>query len=182
LEKARVLLAARLARRGIAVSAALLAALLWEAARGAGVPARLLVHTVEAAVTLTGPGTEAVSEAVARLVQAGLKKTAFGPTYLGAAVTGAVGLLGAPLLACQTLTAGPDRPPAGRRRLRRRNGLGRGNRRQLVRIATATRCRPPRWPHLGTVRWRHSTGLIWMAFAPDGKGLVTGGLTDPARL
>jgi hypothetical protein len=49
LEKARALLAARLARRGITVSALLLAVLLEDSVKGAVIPAVLLVHTVEAA-------------------------------------------------------------------------------------------------------------------------------------
>src|SRR5262249_34923666 len=72
LEKARALLAKRLARRGITLSSALLAILLGGLARGAAVPARVLVHTVEAAMTFTGQPNGVVSVHVARLVKDGL--------------------------------------------------------------------------------------------------------------
>src|SRR5262245_30104113 len=74
LEKARTLLAERLVRRGIAVSASLLAMLLSESARGAGVPAVLQVHTVEAARRFTDQAIETFSDQVAQLVKGGLAK------------------------------------------------------------------------------------------------------------
>src|SRR5262249_47321642 len=82
LERARGLLARRLARRGITVSALLLAILLEDAAKGAGVPAVLLVHTVEAARTFTEQATGIVSENVARLVKGGLAQMTKGWTHL----------------------------------------------------------------------------------------------------
>src|SRR5262249_41907452 len=82
LEKARALLARRLARRGITVSASLLAVLLGESAKGVGVPAVLLVHTVEAARTFAEQATGMVSANVAQLVKDGLARLAKGSTYL----------------------------------------------------------------------------------------------------
>ena len=138
LEKARALLAGRLARRGVAVSVPLLAVLLEESAKGAGVPAVLLVHTVEAARTFTEQATGVVSDNVARLVKGGLAQMTKGSTHLSIALAGWVGLLGAGLIACQTLKAWPDQkpesePPAAERRRRERD--------KPARIATATRCR-----------------------------------------
>src|SRR5262249_52333478 len=57
LQQARGLLAMRLSRRGITMSATLLTVLLEEAAKGAGAPAVLLVHTVEAARMFTEQAT-----------------------------------------------------------------------------------------------------------------------------
>src|SRR5262249_28419990 len=111
LERARALLAARLARRGITVSASLLALLLEESARGAGVPAVLLVHTVEAAVTSAGLANDVLSENVSRLVKGGLAKMAKGWTHSIVALASLVGLLGAGLIACQTLKAWPEQKP-----------------------------------------------------------------------
>jgi RNA polymerase sigma factor (sigma-70 family) len=82
LERARGLLAKRLARRGITVSATLLAALLGEAANGAGVPAILLVHTMDAARAFTEQAAGRMSANVTQLVESGLAKLAKGSTYL----------------------------------------------------------------------------------------------------
>src|SRR5205085_1064257 len=82
LEKARALLAGRLVQRGIEMSAALLAVLLGEAARGAGVPARLLVHSVEAAQLFHERASAAIADPVAQLVKAGLAQTAPSSTHL----------------------------------------------------------------------------------------------------
>src|SRR5262249_49082009 len=112
LEKARTLLAERLARGGIMVSAALLAVLLGESVRGAGVPAVLLVHTLEAARTFTEQATGVLSEHVARLVKGGLAQMTKGSTRLSVALAGWLGLLGAGLIACQTLKAWPDQTPS----------------------------------------------------------------------
>src|SRR5262245_57048511 len=82
LQRARALLAARLARRGITVSALLLSALLEDSAKGAGVPAMLLVHTVEAARTFTEQATGMVSANVVQLVKSGLARIAKGLSHL----------------------------------------------------------------------------------------------------
>jgi RNA polymerase sigma factor (sigma-70 family) len=112
LEKGRTLLAMRLARRGITVSMPLLAVLLEESAKGAGVSAVLLVHTVQAARTFTEQASGMVSENVVRLVKGGLGQMAKTSTRLSMALAGWVGLLGAGLIACQTLKAWPEQPPS----------------------------------------------------------------------
>ena len=108
LERARGLLARRLARRGITVSSVLLAVLLEDSAKGAGVPAVLLVHTVEAARTFTEQTMGIVSENVVRLVKGGLAQMTKGWTQLSMALAGWLGLLGVGLIACQTLKAWPE--------------------------------------------------------------------------
>src|SRR4051794_23083556 len=54
-------------------------------------------------------------------------------------------------------------------------------RKRCGRIVTATRCRPA-LARLGTVRLRHATGVQSLAFSRDGKGLITAGKGNPARL
>jgi hypothetical protein len=138
-----------------------------------------MVHTVEAAVTFTGLATEAVSDAVAQLVQAGLTKSAYGSTYLCATLTGAVGLLGAALLACQTLTAGSDSPPGGSSPVAQAAERP-GEPAPIGTDRYGDPLPPAALARLGTVRWRHTTGIVWMAFTPDGKRLVTGGVDGPS--
>jgi hypothetical protein len=76
-----------------------------------------------------------------------------------------VGLLGAALLACQTLTAGPDSPPGG-------NPLAAQVTEWPGEPAPARTDRygdplpPAALARLGIVRWRHTTGLVWTAFTP----------------
>src|SRR5262249_49666363 len=82
LERARGLLARRLAHRGITVSSVLLAILLEDTANGAGVPAVLLVHTVEAARRFSEQASGIVSDHVARLVKGGLAQMARSSTRL----------------------------------------------------------------------------------------------------
>jgi RNA polymerase sigma factor (sigma-70 family) len=179
LEKGRELLARRLARRGITVSAALVAVLLGEAARGAGVPAVLMVHTVEAAVTFTGQTAGAVLDPVARLVKTGLANMAKGKTYLGLALAGLVGLLGAGLIACQTLKAPPDVTPEQEPRSAERPA-------PLAKSALADRFGDPLPPgalaRLGTQRLRSADGgQRSVLFTPDGRGVITAGRGNPAR-
>src|SRR5262249_43102475 len=111
LEKARTLLGERLIQRGIALSVPLLAVLLEEAAKGAGVPAVLLGDIVEAARTFTEQANGMISDNVVRLVKGGLAGTTKGSTHLGMVLVGWMSLLGAGLIACQTLKAWPDQKP-----------------------------------------------------------------------
>jgi RNA polymerase sigma factor (sigma-70 family) len=180
LEKARALLEERLVRRGIAVSAALLAVLLAESAKGAGVPAVLLVHTVEAARTFTEQANGRVSDHVARLVKGGSAQMTKGSTHLSMALVGWLGLLGAGLIACKTLKAWPDRTPeseppatpAAERPAQQRDKPA-----HTDRYGDAM---PPRaLARLGTVRWRNAGGgRASILFTRDGKSAIStdGGL------
>jgi RNA polymerase sigma factor (sigma-70 family) len=177
LEKARALLAARLARRGISVSAALLATLLHGLALGAGVPARLLVHTVAAAVTFTEQAAGAVPERVALLVKGRLATTARGPTYLSLTLTGTLGLLGAGLIACQTLTAWPARTPPGDPTAA---PAAARPAQEADRLALTDRIGDPLPPgalaRLGTLRFRNvGNGRMTVLFTRDGRGVITAG-------
>jgi RNA polymerase sigma factor (sigma-70 family) len=182
LEKARALLAKRLARRGIKVSTALSAVLLGKLAQGAGVPAVLMVHTVEAAVTFTEQATGVVSDNVARLVQAGLTKTGQGSVRLGVALAGWLGLLGAGLVAYQTLSAEPDRlpekqPPAAR------GAEGPGQEKPAPADRLGDPLPPGALARMGTVRLRSAAGgQRSLVFTKDGRGLITAGRGNPTRL
>jgi RNA polymerase sigma factor (sigma-70 family) len=171
LDTARELLASRLARKGITVSSALLAALLGESASAADVPAVLMVHTVEAAVTFAGRAGASVGDPVARLVNAGLANMAKGRTYLSLGLAGLVGLLGVGLLACQTFQAPPDQDATPAQ----------------VKSVLADQYGDPLPPgalaRLGTQRMRTAeTGARSVLFTPDGRAVLTAGRDNPARL
>jgi WD40 repeat protein len=104
-----------------------------------------------------------------------------GSTHLSMVLAGLVSLLGAGLLACQTLKAWPDQKPESEPPAAAERPAQEGDK-----PARTDRYGDPLPPgalvRLGTVRWRHTTGLFRMAFTRDGKGLVTAGTLDPARL
>jgi WD40 repeat protein len=183
-ERARALLAARLARRGITVSAALLAVLLEESAKGAVVPAVLLVHTVEAARKFTEHTTGIMSDHVARLVKGGLANMAKGWTHWSMALAGWVSLLGAGLLACQTLEAWPDQksqsePPEALAAERPSQEKEKQARTDLH----GDPLPPGALARLGTVRFRcYDSFAKSLVFTPDGKGLITAGGRNLPRL
>src|SRR5262249_44367799 len=156
-----------LARRGITVSAALLAILLEESAKGGGVPATLLVHTLEAARTFTEQSCSMASAKVARLVKGGLAQMTEGSTHLSMTLAGWMGLLGAGLIACQTLKAWPDQSPESEpstaaERLVRKEMRTRTDRHGDPLPAGAL-------VRMGTVRLRHSAHVDHVLYAPDGK-------------
>jgi RNA polymerase sigma factor (sigma-70 family) len=182
LERARELLAERLRRRGIAVSASLLAVLLGAGDGTAGVPAVLLVHSVEAAVTFTEQSTGVVSDTVAELVKGGLAKMKAGSAYVSLAAVAWATLLGAGLIVGQTLMARADDPDCE---------------------APAARATEPTEPaadspmhtdrfgdplprgamaRLGSMRLRSTGGQQSVAFTRDGRGIITGGRGNPTRL
>jgi RNA polymerase sigma factor (sigma-70 family) len=171
LERARELLASRLARKGITVSSALLAVLLGETTSAADVPAVLMVHTVEQAVTFAGQAGPSVVDPIARLVNAGLSNMAKGRTYLSLGLAGLVGLFGVGLLACQTFQAPPDQdaPPP------------------QVKSVLADQYGDPLPPgalaRLGTQRMRTAeTGSRSVLFTLDGRAVLTASRDNPARL
>jgi hypothetical protein len=136
------------------------------------------VHTVEVARTFSESSAGVASANVARLVKGGLARMANGSTPWGVAFAGWVSLVAAGLLACQTLKAWPDQAPA--------SGPAAERPPPEDKPARTDRFGDP-MPHgalarLGTVRWRHATGLFRMAFTRAGKELVTAGWGNPARL
>jgi RNA polymerase sigma factor (sigma-70 family) len=176
LQRARTLLAARLARRGITVSALLLAVLLEDSAKGAGVPAVLQVHTVEMARTFPSQEIGVVSENVARLVRGGLSSMAKSSAKFGLVLACCLGLMGAGLATCRVLSARPDEPneavPAETQAADRSRVDGR-----TVRVDCFGDPLPAHaLTRMGTVRFWHSKG--WdgdscvPVFSPDGKTLA----------
>src|SRR5262249_17681394 len=153
-ERARALLAKRLARRGITVSSVLLAMVLEDAAKGAEVPAVLLVHTVETARRFTEQAAGIVPEKVARLVKGGVARMTKGGTYLSMALAGWVSLLGVGLIACQTLKAWPDQTPPSEPPVAAEQAAREGN--KQTRTDRHGDPLPPRaLARLGTMRLRH---------------------------
>jgi uncharacterized protein (TIGR03067 family) len=98
LARARDLLRGRLARRGLALSAGLVATALSQNTASAAVPAGLLEATVRAGMGFATPGTAAaglVSSQVAALTQGVLHGLAWVKVKIAAALVLALGLLGA---------------------------------------------------------------------------------------
>jgi RNA polymerase sigma factor (sigma-70 family) len=96
LARARVLLAKRLARHGLAVSGGAVAVALSHSAASASVPAPLLRSTIQAAtlVAANHPAAEVVSASVAALTEGVLKTIFLSRVKLATAVVLVVGLLG----------------------------------------------------------------------------------------
>jgi RNA polymerase sigma factor (sigma-70 family) len=177
LERARTLLATRLARRGITVSTILLAVLLEDLAHGAGVPAVLLVHTLEAATICSEQWCGLVSTNVAQLVKGGLMQMAKGWTHLSMALAGWAALLGIGLIACQTLKAWPDQTPQGEPAAATARPIGEADKPR--RSDCFGDPLPPRaLARMGTVRlFNNETNQVspskLLAFSPDGKVLAS---------
>jgi len=185
LEKAKVLLATRLARRGIIVSAPFLAACLGAEANGAIVPARLLVHSVEAAVTFAEQVNGAVSGAVARLVKLGLANGTKTSTGMGLVFVGSLAVLAAGLIACQTLMAEPHkRPPSDQPPEHTVEPAVKGDAPETVDRA-GDALPQNALARMGTVRYRTATGGGGdrsVHFTTDGQGVITAGGLNPLCL
>jgi RNA polymerase sigma factor (sigma-70 family) len=115
LERGRDLLRARLTRRGLGLSGALLAALLTEQAASAAPAATLVVSTVQAALSIAAgqvPGTGVVSARVAGLVNEMMRALTMTKVRTATAGFLAIGLLG---LGAGVLFHGavPAEPPGG---------------------------------------------------------------------
>jgi RNA polymerase sigma factor (sigma-70 family) len=179
LERGRKLLRGRLARRGLTLSAGLLAAELSEAAGAVAVPAVVAAATVGAAVALRNGSATApfASERALALSHEAVGTMAAGriaaATLLAVSALAATGLAlvvhrhgtAAPVMAGQPGDAAADRGaprlPAG----------GPGERLDLHGdpLPPEAVCR------LGTVRLRHGGLVDFVRFTPDGKTLVTHG-------
>jgi RNA polymerase sigma factor (sigma-70 family) len=172
LEQGRNLLRLRLARRGLAPSAALAAGLLAEKGGTAAVPAALLNATAGAALLFGVGGKPAVSARAVALAEGMARAVLLARLKVGAALLFALGLLtfaagvlgGAP---GDDGPAAPDPPAAAKR-------------------AGADLYGDPLPPgavvRLGTVRLRHGDRIYSLALSPDGKALASRGLDRSVRL
>jgi RNA polymerase sigma factor (sigma-70 family) len=183
LERARELLAERLRRRGIAVSASLLAVLLAAGDGTAGVPAVLLVHSVEAAVTFTEQSTGVVSDSVAELVKGGLTKMKTGSAYAGLAAVGWATLLGAGLIVGQTLMARADDADCEAPAARTTEQTEPAAEGPLLTDRFGDPLPRGALARLGSMRLRSASGgQQSVAFTRDGRGVITGSRGNPTRL
>jgi RNA polymerase sigma factor (sigma-70 family) len=170
LERGRARLHARLARRGLTLSAGLLAAEFSRSGASATVPVPLARRTLEAA--LAGVGN-AVPASVATLAEGVVRGTLPGQVKLAALLLIALGVVAGAgwLLAHQPQAAKPDEPPPQPRA------------EALVRTDALGDPLPPGvLLRLGTVRLRHPGCLRSLAFSPDGKELISAGWDRVVRV
>ena len=123
LATARVMLAKRLAQRGVIVSGGLLGTMLSQQAGSAAVPTSVLSSTIQA-VTSVAAGQAAaagvISPKVAALTQGVLKAMLMSKLKAVIAVVLMLGLMatGAAVLSCRTATAQCDKPPIAEERVK----------------------------------------------------------------
>jgi WD40 repeat protein len=176
LERGRARLHARLARRGLALAAALAAVEVSRGTGATGVPAALADATVRAASSFAaGRGGAGISAPVVALAEGSLRGLARARVTLGAVLLAAgVVLVGAGALAHQVLTGNQAAPP----------GEGRPGPNAVDAAADAGAPHTDRYgdplppgalARLGTVRFRHPGQIHALALSPDGKTLATGG-------
>ncbi|MBI1916678.1 MAG: sigma-70 family RNA polymerase sigma factor [Planctomycetes bacterium] len=181
LSRARRLLAARLARRGVALPCMGLAGLL----SSASVPAALAASTVRAGTLLAAglPVDGTIPSRVGVLTDSVLKGMLGTRLRSALAVLLTVGLAVAGAgAALQRTLAGEPPPPQKRERAEAE---------KTDRAPADVRDRtdrhgdplpPDALARLGTVRWRHG-GTVWaLAFSPDGKHVASGSADGTARV
>jgi RNA polymerase sigma factor (sigma-70 family) len=115
LARARIMLAKRLTRRGVALSGAALAAVLSQQAASAGVPTSVVVSTIKAASLLAAgkaAATGAISVKVAALTEGVMKAMLFTKLKTVLAVMLILGFVatGATVLTCRTAAGQEDKP------------------------------------------------------------------------
>jgi RNA polymerase sigma factor (sigma-70 family) len=185
LERGRELLRARLARRGLALPAAPLAAALTESAAPAAPPPALAGATVKAGLLVAaGVAAEEVVPGRVAALALGVLKPVFvsgARASLALVLLFGLSLTGAAVLAGHFFGHRPGEAPRpavpdqGAQKARGREaGPGAGGTRRLTdahgdMLPAGARLR------LGTVRLRHAGGVASLAFAPDGKALVSTG-------
>jgi RNA polymerase sigma factor (sigma-70 family) len=175
LERGRARLHARLAWRGLALTAALGAVEMGQGVASAGVPAPLATATVRTAAG------GAISARVALLAEEGVKGMALTKAKLGVVLLLAAGVAvaGTGMLAHEVLAA---KQPAAEPPARDANqGQPAGEK-----PARTDRYGDPlpdgTLVRMGTVRFRHAEGVTCCTFSPDGKTLISGGHDYTLRL
>jgi RNA polymerase sigma factor (sigma-70 family) len=179
----------RLARRGVTLTSLLAAAALTRPAGGA-VPAALLAGTVRAASAValsTKAATAGVSAQVAALLKEGLPAAWATPLRImtGLVLTAAVLVGGAGLIARPSPAT---QPPGGKAALPVQAPDRQAGQSQPAASlpVPADLYRDPlplgATARLGTLRFRHGSTVTGLAFAPDGKTLVSGSYDKTLRL
>jgi RNA polymerase sigma factor (sigma-70 family) len=177
-ERGRELLRARLARRGLALSAAALATVLMASGATAALPAGLAKSTLEAGVRFAAGGL--VAARTAALAEAGLRAMAGTKVRVLTALVLALGLIvgGVGALAQQRASDSPSAPQAA----------------EGPQPAAAPPAAVPRTDRygdplpegvlarLGTVRFRHGFPVNCLSFSPDGKTLAAGDTGNTLRV
>ncbi len=171
LARARALLRDRLERRGVTLSAGLMATVLAEQARAAPVPAALMRITIQNAVAFATASTAAgISANVAALTEGGLQAMVAAKLKVGALVLGVVLVLGgAGVWAQQALSTKPD--AEARQATAPPKAVEGGQQGRVDRYGDALP--PGAVARLGTVRWRGGRRGN-LVFSPDGKILASG--------
>jgi RNA polymerase sigma factor (sigma-70 family) len=184
LERGRDLLRSRLARRGLAFSAALLPTVLLDNAAAATVPAPLAAATVKAAVGFTGGSAATatgVSAKVVMLAETVQRAMFLAKLKVGLAlvlsltlVAAGAGLVGHRLLTGKREGAGaPPRTEAVEQPRRAERPTPRDQYGDLLPVDALAR--------MGTVRFRHGGEVKAVALSPDGTLAASGG-ADGIRL
>jgi RNA polymerase sigma factor (sigma-70 family) len=169
LARGRALLAGRLRRLGMALSAGTLATLLAHQASAEGLPpplAAATLHTVSGAIStrvaLLEEGT------VKGMLLEKLRGLATVAVLTLVAATSVVGLSGLPAAPPETQSQGSNREPA---------------RKEAAKADAAGDTLPPQaLARLGTTRLRHGDQLSNICFTADGKGLLTAGQDGYVRV
>jgi RNA polymerase sigma factor (sigma-70 family) len=181
LQQGRDLLRRRLTRRGVTLSAGLLAAGLFQNAGEAAVPAALMQTTVQAALLIVsgkGAGAGTISASVAALTRSACLAMAVTRLKVAGVVLLAVGLLGtgvAGMLVRKVPGSAPTNPNLAAKPLAvALAGKGQAGDEPARAGPDADPLPPGAVARLGSTRMRPGHPVGSVAFSPDGKTLVSG--------